>query len=73
MKASRDGLIAETIEEEEKVDSHSSNIYNDDIGDQDFRENEDNLLDNLDQVIDTEENDFLEEKSYILDTNRHKE
>jgi hypothetical protein len=73
LKASRDGLIAETIEEEEKVDSHSSNIYNDDIGDQDFRENEDNLLDNLDQVIDTEENDFLEEKSYILDTNRHKE
>lgn len=48
-------------------------MYNDDIGDQDFRENEDNLLDNLDQVIDTEENDFLEEKSYILDTNRHKE
>lgn len=66
-------MIAETIEEEEKVDSHSSNMYNDDIGDQDFRENEDNLLDNLDQVIDTEENDFLEEKSYILDTNRHKE
>jgi hypothetical protein len=48
LKASRDGLIAETIEEEEKVDSHSSNMYNDDIGDQDFRENEDNLLDNLD-------------------------
>ena len=65
--------MTETIEEKEE--SNTSKILNDDIVDDDFQviQNEDNLLENLDRVIDTEENNYLDEKSQILDSKRHKD